>query len=170
VRRLVLALILIAAACRQRPQPAAIIDEPVEPATAIRMSDPQAEPQLLAGFHQIEQNAWRWTAREFAVSLRGPFLASQRGAVLHLVFSIPEPINKLGPLTLKATVGGIALPPERYAAAGKTEYVREVPPSAFTSDMVKIEFATDRFLPPGPVDKRELSVIVEEIALEPVRD
>lgn len=157
-------------ACRQRPQAVAVIEEPLEAPTAIRVADPSVEPQLLAGFHQIEQGAWRWTQREFAVSLRGPFLASQRGAMLHLAFTIPDPVAKLGPLTMKASAGGVPLAPERYTAAGKYEYVREVPPSAFADDPVKIEFTTDRFLPPGPVDKRELSVIVESVALEPVRN
>lgn len=142
----------------------------MEAATAIRTGDPQVESQLLSGFHQIEQGAWRWAAHQFSVSLRGPFLASQRGAVLHLGFAIPDPIVKLGPLTITASVGGVALPPERYTEAGKFELVREVPPSAFAADPVKIEFTTDRFLPPNATDKRELSVVVQSIALEPVRD
>lgn len=170
MRRLALLLLLALAACRQRPQAIEIIEEPVEAPTAIRVADPTVESQLLSGFHQIEQGAWRWVAHEFAVSLRGPFLASQRGAVLRLQFTIPDPIRKLGPLTLKASAGGVPLSPERYTEGGKLEYVREVPPSAFASDPVKIEFTTDRFLTPGNADKRELSIVVESVGLEPVRD
>jgi hypothetical protein len=170
LRRLVLVLLLALSACRQRPQPSALVEEPLEAAIAIRMADPQAQGQLLSGFHEIEQGAWRWTEREFAVTLRAPFLASQRGAVLKMAFAVPAPIVKLGPLTLKATVNGVDLPPERYTSDDKYEFVREVPPSAFGEDNAKIVFSTDRFLVPGGNDKRELSVIVESIALEPVKD
>jgi hypothetical protein len=146
------------------------VEGPIEAALAIRMGDPQSESQLLSGFHQIEHGAWRWAAHEFSVSLRAPFLAMQRGAVLRMSFVVPEAIIKLGPVTLQAKVGGVTLPPERYTSHGKHEFVRPAPPSAFVDDPVTVSFVSDRFIPPGTSDLRELALIVESIALEPVRD
>src|SRR6266849_510982 len=72
-------------------------------ATVIHTSDPRSSSQLLSGWHEIEQNAWRWTEGKFSVLLRPPRGSAEKGAVLQLKFSIPEPvIAKLKTVSLAA--------------------------------------------------------------------
>jgi hypothetical protein len=42
-----------------------------------------------------------------------------------------------------------------------------VPAEALTGDSVPIEFSTDKALPPGTVEKRELALIVTSVGLVP---
>src|ERR1700683_5395787 len=41
-------------------------------AMVIDVGDPKRERQLVSGFYAIEANSWRWTAKDFTVSLRPP--------------------------------------------------------------------------------------------------
>ena len=75
-------------------------------------------------------------------------------------------IDKLKTISLSATAGGIALPPETYTTAGGYSYVREVPASALTDESVRIDFQLDKVMPPAPPDIRELGIIVHAIGLE----
>ena len=77
MRRLTAAAVLLLAlspGCKKRDP---IKTEPTDESGAtlrpvIKMSDPQAAIQLLKGFHDIEQSAWRWTASQFVVALKTP--------------------------------------------------------------------------------------------------
>lgn len=136
-------------------------------ASVIQVSDPRAKQQLLAGFHDIEDNAWRWTARVFSVALRPPANAGQKGATLTLKGAVPDAvIQKLNALSLSATVGGVSLPPETFSAPGEFTYTREVPAKAFSGEAVNVEFSLDKALPPSESDTRELGVIVTSVGLE----
>ena len=144
-----------------------IEEEGEELATMIHVADPRASLQLVKGFHDVEENAWRWTAGRFAVTLRPPAWAGERGAMLHLNFSVPGPvIEKLQSVTLSAGIGEIALAPETYTKPGAYVYTREVPAGAMGGDAVTVEFALDKFLPPGEVDQRELGVVVSSVGFE----
>src|SRR3954452_13423941 len=71
--------------------------------SVLHMADAKSSVQLLRGFHSVEGNSWRWTAGKFAVLLRPPMGAPQRGATLDMRFTIPEAvIGKVGPMTLSA--------------------------------------------------------------------
>jgi hypothetical protein len=132
----------------------------------LHMGDPKAEPQLVSGFHEVENNAWRWTAQRFSVALRPPFGAAQKGATLDLRLTVPPPvIQKLTSVTLKASIGGTALPPETYSAAGDYDYKRDVAPSLLAGDAALIEFQLDKALAPSPADERELGIVVSRIGL-----
>lgn len=172
MRRLICALALLAvlSACRRRPEPPSASEGPANPSSVVRTADPQAEAQLLSGFHEVEQNAWRWAAHSFSVSLRAPALSLQRGATLRLVFAAPEVVIARGPVTIRAVAAGVELKPETYPTAGRFEYVRSIPASVFIDDPIQVDFTTDRFVPPNDIDKRELSVIVESIVLETIAD
>lgn len=133
----------------------------------VHAADPKAAFQLVKGFHEIEQNAWRWTAREFAVTLRPPAQAAEKGAVLRLKFAVPEPvIARLKAITLASRVGGAALAPETYAKPGDYVYTRDVPASALAGDVVSVEFSLDKAIPPSEADQRELGVVVTSVGLE----
>ena len=143
-------------------------DESVpEISSAVHVSDPKSQAQLLRGFHELEQNAWRWTMRQFAVTLRTPDGAMQKGARLRLKFSIPEPVQqRVKAITLTASIAGQALPGETFSAAGDQEYAQDIPASMLQADAVTVDFTLDKFLPAGAMDGRELGVIATSISLE----
>ena len=96
-------------------------------ATVVYMGDSKTAPQLLKGFHNMEENTWRWTMGQFAVALRPPRNSPVRGAILHLKFVFPEAVQgKLKSISLNATVNGNPLGAEAFTAAGEHEYTREV--------------------------------------------
>ena len=144
-----------------------IEEEAEELASMIYVADPRASLQLVKGFHGVEQNAWRWTAGQFAVTLRPPAGAADNGAVLHLKFSVPDPIiEKLQSITLSASAAEVALEPETYAKPGEYVYTREVSAAVLGGDAVTVDFSLDKSLKPGEVDQRELGVVVSSVGFE----
>jgi hypothetical protein len=136
-------------------------------ASIVHTSDPKSASQLAGGFYDIENNAWRWTQRAFAVVLRSPASSAQRGATLKLKFTIPDVvITKLKDVTLTASVNGNALPPETYKTPGEYTYEREVAPSLLTGESVRIDFKLDKAIAPSESDLRELGVVAHSIGLE----
>jgi hypothetical protein len=121
----------------------------------------------LKGFHDVEGNAWRWTMGKFSVTLQPPANAPQKGATLVVKMSIPEAImSRVNSTTLTANVNGAAIPGETYTKAGDHIYSKDVPASALSADAVTVEFALDKYLPPGAVDQRELGLVVSSIGFE----
>jgi len=160
-------LALTLTACRPRKEAPPTIEGPVEPLSAIKVADPAVAGQLVSGFHEVERNAWRWTAHEFAVTLRPPFTASQKGAILKVNFNLPDTVfSKKGPITLSARIGATALSSVRFDKPGPQTYTSDVPPSALAVDPLRIDFTTDKFIASGEADKRELALIVQSVALE----
>jgi len=163
---------LVSPGCKrdQKEQVQPTVEEADAPrlVAAVPMNDPKLEPQLVSGFYSIEGNAWRWTGRQFSVLLRPPAAAAQRGAVLTLQFSVPDPvIEKLHSVTLKATVEGTGLPPETYSKPGAYTYKRDIPASAITGESVRIDFALDKAMPPAGAERRELGIVAASVALGP---
>ena len=135
--------------------------------TVIHMADPKATVQLMKGFYDLEQNSWRWTAGKFAVALRPPRGALDRGAVLQLKFAIADAVlGRVKSMTVKARSGKVELAPQTYTESGEQVYSREVPGSILGGEVVLFEFEVDKFLPPGAVEQRELALIVITIGLE----
>jgi len=161
-------LILAPAGCKRKRKQQAQSEEPLNGlATMLHTADPRVAPQLVKGFHPVEQNSWRWTMGRFSVVLKPPAGAAQKGAVLQFRFTIPDVIiNQLKAVTLSATVNGVSLPPETYSTAGDQTYSRDVPASALTGDSATVDFALDKFLPPGSQDARELGVVASTIGFE----
>jgi hypothetical protein len=162
---LIAALAFSPAGCKRRKRKAA--EEPTGLATMVHAADPRASIQLVRGFHTVEQNAWRWTAGSFAVTLRPPAGAAQKGATLQLKFVFPDAVaDKVKQTTLTATVNGQKLPPETYAKPGEYTFSRDVPGSLLTQDVVNVEFLLDKFLPASPQDQRDLGVIMTMVGFE----
>jgi len=164
------AMLVAAGGCKreQRAIERVTVEQSPELAAVVWVADPKSSFQLVEGFYAPEGNSWRWTARKFSVVLRAPAAAAQKGATLRLKLNVPEAVaSKLGPLTLRSTAGGTELAPETFPQAGDHEYLRDVPAQAFQGDSVTVTFALDKALPPGPVDQRELGVIVTMVGLEP---
>ena len=128
MRRLALLAVVVTldlAACKHKPQAHSDVVD-TKQATALselKMGDPAAEPQLIRGFYGVESGSWRWTAPKFAVKLKPPDGSAQTGATLQFQFSLPDVIvNKVGPVTLSASVNGMALPSQTYSKAGEYTY------------------------------------------------
>ncbi len=179
MRRLALLAVLVLldlTACKHKPlSSAGAADLKVTAAPAaqnlvelsvVKMSDPAAEPQLVRGFYGVESGSWRWTASKFAVKLRPPEGSAQTGATLQFQFSLPDVIvNKVGPLTLSASVNGAALASQTYSKSGEYLYSAAVPRSVFSAGTVTAEFATNKAMPPANGDKRELALVAVSVGL-----
>lgn len=174
MRRWVSALLLVAALfgaadCKRRSkkQRAAPPHNPGEVASIISMGDPSYAGQLVRGFYEIENGAWRWTQKDFTVVLATPAGAAQKGALLVLQLTVAEAsIAKLGAITLTGSVNGFALPPQQYNAPGNFTYRRDIPAGNLEPPNVHAEFHLDKALEPGQVEPRQLGAVVREIGLE----
>jgi hypothetical protein len=164
-------LVLSPAGCKRKQagaRPEATIEEAPSLLTMVQAADPKAAAQLVKGFHAVEGNSWRWTMGKFSVLLGPPPNASKNGAKLALRLSVPEPVTrKLGPVTLSASVDGVALPAETYSQPGQYVYTRDVPPEALGKSAVTVDFALDKYLAPSEADQRELGIVVTVVGFEP---
>lgn len=135
--------------------------------SAVNAGDPRAAIQLLRGFHDIENDAWRWTGPKFAVALRPPRAIPAEGAKLYLDYTVAELfVQKVPKATLTVTVNGKALEPEVITKAGTFRLERMVPEAMLKGDVATIDFALDKYLEAGAVDRRELGLIVSGVGLQ----
>lgn len=158
--------VLLLTGCKREASEAAVASEQAaDLASALDMSDPRMATQMTQGFHSLESGSWRWVASKFGVTLSPPD-GTARGAQLELKFSLPASVfDKLGAVTLSATVAGKALPPETLSSAGAYTYTRDLAAGTFGPGPVTIEFSTDKALPPAGADVRELALIVTHVGL-----
>lgn len=153
------------ASCKRyrRPNPAATVEEPAELASRVSMGNPRDESQLLNGFYEIESNSWRWTRKKFAVSLQPPPGGAVEGAKLEVDCAVADALaGQMLPLTVKASVGGYALVPQRLTAAGRQTVFFQVPKEAMTGPAKVVEFELDKTARQG-AESRELGLIVVSI-------
>lgn len=156
-------LLLVSASCKRRHRSsgqAQLI------ASTIYAGDPNVASHFASGFYPVEENAWRWTGKQFAVDLSAPLHSDQKGAQLVMKLAIPDPvIQKLTSVQLSASVQGYKLDPQIYTKPGPYTYTRDIPADKLTSDVVRIDFSLDHALPPSATDQRELGIIVSEVGL-----
>ena len=135
--------------------------------STLQIGGNSAEGQLTRGFHAADENRKRWTGGKFAVTLKSPSGAGQKGGVLKFGFSISqEVIDTLHAITLSAKVGGSTLAAETFTTVGEHVYQREVPASALVHAGVEADFSLDRVLPPSKRNPFEMGVIAGWISLE----
>ncbi len=135
-------------------------------ASTIYAGDPNVTSHFAKGFYDVEQGAWRWTNKEFAVDLSPPLHSDQKGAQLIMKLAIPDAvIQNLTSVQLSASIQGFKLEPQTYTKAGQYTYTRDVPADKLQNDVVRIDFALDHTLPPTPTDRRQLGIIVSEVGL-----
>ena len=136
--------------------------------SSVNVADPQAEDQLLDGFHGLENGAWRWTMRRFAVALQPPPPeAAPEPMFLEMRFTVPEIIaRRFGGAKIMAKVNGRALAPESFEGQGEFLYSQEVSAAVPGGQPARVEFELENAVPTGEVDQRELGVIVTSIALQ----
>ncbi len=134
--------------------------------SSVSMADPLAAPQL-AGFHQVEEAAWRWSKRRFAITLGVPERLRQEGGRLQLRVFLPDAsFERLGPVRLSASVNGHALEPESLNGSGQRTLSFDLPAGVLRRGGNRFEFTLDKALPPNARDGRELGVIVHGASLE----
>ena len=80
--------------------------------------------RLLSGWHHPEEDAWRWTHREFAVAIENHGTARE----LELEFLILPELLQQGPVHLSATLNGTPLEPATFANPGEQLYKSPVDP------------------------------------------
>jgi hypothetical protein len=160
------ALVAAAPGCRKMRGRGAFDDGQLR--SVVNVADPRAAIQLTRGFHVIENDSWRWTMKEFSVTLKPPKGSAQNGAKLQMKFAIPDVIfNRLGEMTVAARINGMNLGAQKYTQAGEGVYEREVPASALRGDAVSVDFTVDKGLPPSEQDERELALVVTSVGLVP---
>ena len=139
----------------------------LRPAAGIQVADPGAAPQLIAGWWDVEDHTWRWTARKFAVVLRSPIGAARRGAILRFRFTLPDVVfSHFKELTISASIQGKPLAPEKYRMPGLALYTRDIPPDLVSTPSVRVDFELDHSFTPGNGDSRDLGVIAHSMGLE----
>lgn len=137
------------------------------PASVIHMADRTVERQLLWGFHNVEGNRWRWTAREFSVLLRPPQNAEKKGARLMLEFYLPQShLDTLGPVTVFAKADGTPLEEQTFSKEGAYKYSRYIPPDLLATTILPVQFRWSRAMQPSPTEGRELGAVVTQVGLE----
>ena len=161
-------LAICAAACRKtEPDLSGFTEEePAHLSSQIHMADPLVASQLLSGWYQVEQNAWRWTARNFAAVLRPPPGSSALGATLQFRLTVPGVIvQHLKFVTISGSIGNFHLSPETYLQPCDAVYSRDIPPGALSGESVRVDFTLDKAMAPGQADGRELGVIAHSLSL-----
>jgi len=161
------ALLWAPLACKhKKPAAQQIVQEATRVPTTVQLGDPRAAGQVVSGFFDIEENAWRWTGKQFVVEVGTPLGATGRGATLELYFTIPQVVIDKNPsITLTASVDGNVLPPETYTKPGEYVYRRDVPASLMNAETVRVAFELDKTMTPGGADTRALGVVATKVAL-----
>ncbi len=173
-RRILIVPLLLSAtfatACKSRRDLTGYTEEETSaprPAAGVQVADPRAAPQLVSGWWDVEDHAWRWTARKFAVVLRTPIGAARHGATLQFRFTLPDVVfSHFNQLTLSASIQGEPLAPETYRRPGAVLYTREIPADLLSTPSVRIDFGLDNSFSPGNGDSRELGLIAHSLGIE----
>jgi hypothetical protein len=164
-------LILLLASCRpNRDLSQYTVEDKDSNLTAhLRTANPKHAAQLLSGFHQVEQEGWRWVGGRFSVQLKAPFASPKIGAALTLRGNFPDLVHaRTGPIRLSARLNEIDLPPYTIQKPGDFAYSADVPAQALAADRIVVAFSTDKSIPPNtfPGDGRELALIIATISLD----
>lgn len=160
---IVIPLLLMAPSCKRRNRSSG---QAQLLASTIYAGDPNVASHFASGFYGVEENAWRWTGKQFAVDLSPPLHSDQKGAQLVMKLAVPDAvIQKLGSVQLSAAIQGYKLEPQIYTKSGQYTYTRDVPADRLQSDAIRIDFAVDHTLAPTSSDVRELGIIVSEVGL-----
>lgn len=136
-------------------------------ASSLDLGTPSSQSQLLTGFYDVEDNAWRWTAKHFSAVLRTPPFAARNGARLVFRFYLPGPqVAKLGTITLSGDLDGYPLVPCTYRQGGRYEYSVSIPPEALAYDLVAVNLRFDKAALGPYGDHRELGAVASSLGLE----
>lgn len=154
--------LIIAPGCKRvhHPNPNATVEEESELSSSIEMSNLRDAAQLLNGFYNLEQNAWRWTSKQFSVSLASPKSAVPGAGRLEFRFTVPDiAASDLAGVTVSASVEGRALGAYQAVKPGEQTAVFPVPPEVMQADALIVDFTLDKTIPRREAETRDLGVI-----------
>lgn len=118
--------------------------------------------ELIDGWHDVEEAGWRWTWQRFAV--RVTFGQTSKPARIAMGLFVPaDLIERVGPVTLRASVEGVELHPITFDHGGNHEFIRTIHPEG---KQALITFALDKSLPPDQHDLRERGLIVADFDVQ----
>jgi hypothetical protein len=130
-----------------------------------RFATMPAELHLDRGWHELEYNCWRWTARRFSAVLNVEALLHH--AALRLRFHLPkEALEQRPAVTLGAVVNGTRLRQSVFSTPGEHEYA--APVALLDAGVVHVEFELDSAIRPMGGDQRELGVLVNFAGAAPI--
>jgi len=122
-----------------------------------RLARPAAAFSIGRGWHELEYESWRWTARRFSAVLN--LTARLAPATLSFRFHVPREVLEQRPaLALSAAVNGTPLGTAVFSTAGEHEYSAAM--SSLEAGQVKVEFELDGAIRAADGDQRELGVLV----------
>ena len=110
--------------------------------------------RALAGLHAPEERGWRWTERQFSVSIVAP-----AAGCVEIRLVVPEPVwAALGVITASVQLNCGPVTPFALKTAG--EHSLRLDAAAGPAE-VKVEL--DRALAPNASDRRELGVVLDDV-------
>ncbi len=128
------------------------------------VAEPVSTADLLSGWHELENQRWRWTEQRFSALFRTH--SDPSGLRLRLEFKLdPALVDRFGTVQLSGSVNGSPLPGQMYSNAGVHVYLAPIPEQAGSSYGLRIEFTLDKALEPGPVDCRQLGLVVIQMSI-----
>jgi hypothetical protein len=160
--------LLTGLSCKTRkPKPEVLVDDTqAQLGSIVAANNPQTAAQLLRGFYDLENGAWRWTMPKFAISFRPPVGAKEKGAQLKADLVLPEVIfSKTGPIEITVSCNGKAIGKQKFTQAGDAKLSLAVPGELLATEAISLEFALDKWLPPSGVDPRDLGMIFSSAGL-----
>jgi len=119
------------------------------------------------GWHEPEEEGWRWTEQHFAVRFEGIIRCGEFEELFLSLFLPQSLIDRFGCLMVSACANGIDLLSETLSAAGPHLFRRNLSDVPLFGGEIRIDFSTDCALPPDSSDGRERAIIVKEIRLVP---
>jgi cephalosporin hydroxylase len=137
------------------------------PLSEIMMTEARHTDRFLRGFYELEQ-AWRWTARVFAVSLDPP--PSGRDAFLELDCTLPQEVmTEARTITLAARVNGREVGRQTYNNTGRRIFASRVPLAALNRKPAVVEFELDKSARDS-TSGRELGLIALNVGLKELKE
>ena len=130
-----------------------------------RMAAPPCGFRLLRGWHEMEDDAWRWTERAFSIEV--DTFAPLRPATLRFVFHLPEVVFATAPsLTLAVRINGTPLASGIYSTPGEHEYIGTLP--ALDAGIATVDLELNHAIAPTDLDRRELGLLVKFSGAPPI--
>jgi cephalosporin hydroxylase len=129
----------------------------------LTVADPAFKDRLLRGFYDGTE-AWKWTGRQFAVSLDAP-PPLDAPTFLVLDFNAPDELmNEVREVTVTARVNGQSVGSQKYTSAGRYFLQVNVPPALLKRSPAEVEFELDHAAKDPNNNGRELGLIVVNVA------
>ncbi len=163
-------LLLAGGACKRSSLPSAQSGAPAgdTPSTSAPKADfsffytgdVRAKPQLISGWHSIEDGSWRWTTKEARAVLLTP-----RDLPVNFSMRLYFPEEHLeragGAVTVAVLLDGKPFAQETYSRPGAYTIVKPVAAGSLSKASTDVTIRLDRGVGPTDSDRRELGMVVQ---------